>query len=436
MARPHVTRGVMLTAALLAALLAAPAPVWADETPAGSQAVAGEQAASGADGQAQGPSEDAPAADAAQADGADEEDSTAKDQASTVTPAVVKKVRASVSFVGTDGTWADVRDLTLDEGATAWDATRLALTKADLEYRTGTLSAQDVIVSVTRTDDGVSEEFDSSTGSGWHLYLNGERYLGSASSIELADGDALVWQYEVGTFMVSVSVVGPGGTGDSYWIAPTSVRMEATQTVWDASLAVFEQNGYGGGRFLSYVTGTDGSIYLDSLATLGENGITGESWQAFVNGALPETDVAHVALHAGDSICWYYTGRGVTALPAFVAETGAASQNPAASVRIEGLVTQAWVSPSQEREGLFAVLDCVSGLAISGQNEAVSLVGEGVALIDPLSQSLGDGGWRASLAHVLDDRLTTGEGVRSVMGRGGSLYYLDGANTLVKLELQ
>lgn len=359
-----------------------------------------------------------------------------KEPEKTVTPAVIKKILVTARLVGTDGVWSELKGLTLDEGASAWDATRLALTSSDFTYRTGTTSAQDVLVSVTRTSDGETLSLDPVTGSGWHLYLNGERYLGSSSSKELEDGDEIEWRYEVGTFMVSVSVVGPGGEGASYWIAPTSVRMEATQTAWDASLAVFEQSGYGEGRLLSYSAADDGAVQLESLAALGENGITGESWLLFVNGALAESDAAHVQLHAGDSICWYYAGKGEFELPSFVAQTGAASQSPAESVSIEGLVAQAWQQPHVSQDNTYDVVDHVSGLAISGTTEAAALIGENKTLIDPLAQHLGDTGWRGSLAYALNEKVGTGEGVRSAMGLDGCLYYLDDSGSVVKLTLE
>lgn len=367
---------------------------------------------------------------------AEESAEPAPEAAAEVVPAVEqKKIEVSVRIVGTDGVWADIEGLELDEGSNAWDATRLALTESGLTYKTGNSAAQDVIVSVTRAADAITLSSDPTTGSGWHLYVNGARYFGSSSTVELADGDKVEWLYEMGTIMVSVCVVGPGGTGDSYWIAPTSVRMQATQTAWDASLAVFSQNGYDQGRLLSYTTGSDGSVYLESLAALGENGITGESWQVFVNGAQPSVDVAHVELKAGDSICWYYAGRGVTSLPPFVAQTGAASQNPAASVSIEGDVTQAWVEQLSGEPGTFSVVDHLSGVTATGAQGITSLVGEGTSLIDPVSLLLGDGGWRATLSHTLYGRLNTGEGIRSVMGLDKSLYYVGNAGNVVKLEL-
>lgn len=374
-----------------------------------------------------------------EAEGAEQTNEQSNEEASepekTVTPAVIKKMAVTARLVGTDGVWSELKGLTLDEGSSAWDATRLALTSSDFTYRTGTTSAQDVLVSVTRTSDGTCLSLDPATGSGWHLYLNGERYLGSSSSKKLTDGDEIEWRFEIGTFMVSVSVVGPGGTGASYWIAPTSVRMEATQSAWDASRTVFEQSGYGEGRLFSYTTTDNGSVQLESLAALGENGITGESWQLFVNGALSESDAAHVQLHAGDSICWYYAGKGEFELPSFVAETGAASQNPAASVSIEGLVTQVWQKPVSQ-SNTYDVLDHLSGLAISGKTGAAALVGEDKGLIDPLSQLFGATDWHGSLSYALNEKISSGEGIRSAMGLDRCLYYLDDTGAVVKLTLE
>lgn len=345
-------------------------------------------------------------------------------------------VSVTVRFVGTNGIWAEQVDLAVDENASVWDATRLALTCSSLAYHTGTASAQDVLVSITSPDTDEALSLDSSTGSGWHLYVNGERRLGSPSSFGLNEGDEVEWRYEIGTFMVSVSVVGPGGTDESYWIVPTSIRVPATYSAWDASLEVFSANGYGEGRLLSYATGSDGAVRLQSLAALGENGITGESWQVFVNGVMPQGDAAHVVLHPGDSICWYYASQGEFVLPSFAAQSGAASQDPATTISIDGVVVQAWSSSQSVSEGLFSIIDRMSGLAITGQSGAASLLGEGKRTLDPLSQLSGVGYWRLSLAHALDEKLSTGEGVRSAMGIDGSLYYLDDLNSIVKLELR
>lgn len=367
-----------------------------------------------------------------------EDDAASTDEPTerVVTPAIIKKVHVTTRIVGTDGVWLELKALELDEGASAWDATRTMLTSSDYAYRTGTESTQDVLVSVTHPSDGTTLSLDAATGSGWHLYLNGERYLGSSSSKKLAEGDDVEWRYEVGTFMVRVAVVGPGGTEASYWIAPTTVRMEATQTAWDASLAVFEQSGYSTGRLLSYSSSEDGTVHLESLAALGENGITGEVWQVFVNGEIPPQNVAKLALHAGDSICWYYAGRGEMSLPSFVAETGAASQNPAESISIEGIVAEAWRQAGTSDLVPYAVVDCLSGVSVTGGDQVRALVSERKTLIDPLSQLMGPTVWRSSLSRAVGAKLATGEGVGSVMGLDASLYYVDDSGLLAKLELQ
>ena len=366
---------------------------------------------------------------------ADEKDDAQKEEEKKAAEAEKKKISTTVRFVGTDGLWAEVASLSLDEGSSAWDATRLALTNSGLAYKTGTTSAPDVLVSVTRLTDGMTQQLDPTTGSGWHLYLNGDRYLGSSSSLKLADGAQLEWRYEVGTFMVSVSVVGPGGTGASYWIVPTSVRMAANQTAWDASLEVFAQNGYGQGRLLSFTTADDGSVSLESLAALGENGITGEAWRLFVNGSMPTEDAAHIMLHAGDSICWYYAGRGEFELPPFVAESGGAAQNPATSVQIEGLVAQGSVDSQPSVNQAFAVIDRACGVSAVG-SEVPFLVDEGKRLIDPLWQVADDTGWHTSLSYALNTKLSSGEGAGSVLGLDDSLYYVGTNGALVKLELR
>lgn len=355
------------------------------------------------------------------------------EQKRQITPAVQKKIRVTVRFVGLDGPWATMRRLELLEGASAWDATRTALTDSELNYRTGAEATQDVIVSLTNAE-GMTLEADFANGSGWHLYLNGDRFQGSSSKMELNEGDAIEWRYEMGTIMVTVSVIGPGGTGDSYWVPPTGVRLDVSQNGWDASKTVFEQNGYSGRHSLSYTNGANGEVWLDAIAALGENGITGEAWQLFINGSLSSTDIAHVTLRSGDSICWYYTGRGVASLPSFASRTGAAAQNPATAVSIEGVVGQTWADRTAATVGGYSVLDRAAGLTLAGEGDAPALVSEGYELMDPLAQSLGDVGWRQSLSNVLAGKLASGEGGSSLMGLDGGLYYLSDRKSVIRLD--
>lgn len=350
-------------------------------------------------------------------------------------PAQTGTIMASVRLEGPKGVLATIEGLTLPKQATAWDATKLALAQSGLSYRLGTDSAHDVIASVDDPDGNAALGFDSDTGNGWHLYLNAERYQGSASTAGLRDGDEVVWRYEVPSFEVTVAVVGPGGTGTEYWVVPTAVSVSANQNAWDASYAVFEQNGFAVGRLISYYVGQDGAVRLESLSGLGENGITGESWQVFVNGAPASTDAAHVVLHAGDSVCWYYVGNGVSVLPVFAEETGAASPSPVVGVRVDGRVAQAWTA-SVARRGLIPdALGFGSGIVVSGGGlPAVSM--HDVSDVPLAIQTNTAAAWRRSMANMLEKRLYTGRGGRATLARDGSLYYVDGLGSLVKLEVR
>lgn len=357
------------------------------------------------------------------------------EQAPRITPAVEKKLHVSVRFASGGQTWAAVDNLVLAGGSSAWDATRNALTQTGLAYRTGAESTQDVIVALTNKE-GTTLSADFTSGSGWHLYRNGKHCQGSSSTIKLKDGDAMEWRYEVGALKVMVAVVGPGGTGDSYWIPPTSVRVDVNATAWDASDEVFVTNGFEGANLISYTTGPNGEVWLDSLAALGENGITGESWQLFVNGELCSTDAAHKELRAGDSICWYYSGRGVNTLPAFVAQSGAAAQDPATMVRIDGLVLESWASPPMSDTGGYAAYNRVAGISVAGKDTVSALVWEGGGLMDPLAQTLANDRWCRSLSYVMAGKLSEGEGVRCAAGLDGRMYYLSDRDSLVSLEVR
>ena len=359
-----------------------------------------------------------------------------KNTTSASSVAVPKKnILVSVVFNGPDGELLRVPDVSLNQGANAWDATMYALQRSGMAYETSGSATNGVLTSLSAADGTFSYTSDASTGSGWRLYVNGEYYTGSASTYKLAADDAISWVYEVATIDVSVSVVGPGGTSLDYWIAPTNVTILATQNGWDASRMVFDQNGYGDGRLLSYGTDENGSVVLESLASLGSNGITGESWQVFVNGSIPQEDIAHVQLHSGDSICWYYAGTGVSELPMFAEKTGAGSQSPATSVRLSGTVSQVWTqNMDKTNSGFVEQLGMSSGVAVSGNSGSQSL-SRVKGLVDPLSITGGATSWNQSLPRLLDDKLSGGSGGKAVL-EGGKLFYLDNLGNVVKLELQ
>lgn len=350
----------------------------------------------------------------------------------------VQPIAVSVCFVGLDSEWARVADIELDEGADAWDASEAALKLSGLPFETGSAGSDDVLVSLAPSYADEALGADMASGSGWHLFVNGERYGGSASTYVLEDGDEVAWRYEVGSIEVSVSVVGPGGTGQAYWIAPTSVEVLSTQSAWDASHQVFEQNGYGDGRLLSYSVSDNGDVQLEALASLGSNGVTGESWQVFVNGVLAYENVAHIALHAGDSICWYYAGNGTNGLPSFAEKTGAGSQSPQTMVHLEGEVSQAWsqefASPTSY-SCLAEILDASTGLTVHGPKGACSL--ETIrTLPDALTTTVAGMERDGSLSELLNNKLSRGQGGRAAFGVDGALYYLDDLGSLVKLELR
>lgn len=356
----------------------------------------------------------------------------------------VPRIASTVVFSGPDGEWWRTSDLSIDAGSSAWVATLSALQQSGMPYETGSASTADVIVSLAPDRDSQPCELDVSLGSAWHLYINGEWYEGAANTYEVKDGDELEWRFEIGTITVSVSVVGPGGTGLDYWISPTDVEVEATGSAWDASRTVFEQNGYIDGRLLSYSVADDGSVELESLASLGENGLTGERWQVFVNGSLPDENIALLPLRAGDSICWYYAGNGEGELPSFAAKTGAASQNPATTVWVDGIVSQAWTRAVDVAKRPTERLHAISDVYVLGHEGTWSLTASPSSLADSLDltsvtsayTSTKPQGWHSSLAHLMDGKILHGQGGQATINADGSLYYLDNLGSVVKLEIE
>lgn len=358
---------------------------------------------------------------------ADEDDAAGEDASNSASIVV------SVSFVGPDDEEWDREDaLVVPPETTAWQATTMALSQSSLFYNTWLPSSSNVIVSLTRDIEDEPLAFDPSTGSGWHLYLNDKHRRAPATELGLDDGDEVSWRYEVGTFYVTVSVVGPGGTGYSYWVHPTRRRVNYGDSVWDASLLVFHKKGYQEGRLLSYTTGDDGTVELQSLAALGENGITGEMWRPFVNGE-PVDDVAHAELHAGDSICWYYAGNGEQSLPDFVEKSGAASQSPASLVHIDGDIVQFWAKPVVRQDGTLTGLGYESGLRLSGDGTLAEMLSSDVALPGNLVDIASRGVWQKSLACVLDEVVFEGGSGRASQSRDGGVCYLDDTGEVHKL---
>ncbi len=361
----------------------------------------------------------------------------ARDDDADASQDAAAEVVVAVSFTGPNSAWARVADIVLSQGDNAWDATELALERSGMTYQTGSDGAEDVLVSLARDDTSTPSAMDLTSGSGWRLYVNGSYYNGSASTYELTSGDEIEWRYEAGTITVGVSVIGPGGTGLAYWISPTEVTVAANQSAWDASRLAFEQGGYTNGRLLSYSISQDGSVELESLASLGSNGVTGEAWHVFINGVPCEQNVAFAQLRAGDNICWYYVGNGTNGLPTFAEKTGAASQSPQTSVHLEGEVaqTQMWSDGEDESISLADVLNAASGVSVSGSTGSRTLW----TVKNPLSSSLDSvstqSAWSHSLSHLLDEHLKDGRGGRATMGLDGGLYYLDDFGALVKLEL-
>jgi hypothetical protein len=110
------------------------------------------------------------------------------------------QVTGSVKVIGKDASgidqvWADTTSLTLVEGSTAADLSEAAFAEKSLTHSSSTSGWGYYLSTIASPFDGRELGWDSSTGAYWHLFVNGEASQVGASSVNIADGDEVVWYY-------------------------------------------------------------------------------------------------------------------------------------------------------------------------------------------------------------------------------------------------
>lgn len=110
------------------------------------------------------------------------------------------QVTGSVKVIGKDASgldqvWADTTSLTLVEGSTAADFSEAAFSACGLTRASSTSSWGYYLSTITSPVDGRELGWDSTTGAYWHLFVNGAASQVGASSVNIANGDEIVWYY-------------------------------------------------------------------------------------------------------------------------------------------------------------------------------------------------------------------------------------------------
>lgn len=235
--------------------------------------------------------------------------------------------------------WVSAQSVTAVEGQTALQVVSGALRQVGLAFSTATDAQGNLVASVASPLDGQTWGPNAASGDGWLLLANGVPV--NPNDYHPRQADELLLYYRLTRTHVTVSAVGPGGTGEVFWLRPVERVVAPGQTAWDVCLEALEAGGYVVGSSLYYGDDADGNVQLGSLSALGPNGVTGESWQLFVNGSPAQEGANRLTLHDGDDLCWYYANTGDMSLPDFATSAIAAAKR-AGSERLEGRVYTAW----------------------------------------------------------------------------------------------
>lgn len=139
------------------------------------------------------------------------------------------QVTGSVKVIGEDASgidqvWADTTSLTLVEGSTVADLSEAAFAEKSLTHSSSTSSWGYYLSTITSPVDGRELGWDSATGAYWHLFVNGAASQVGASSVNIANGDEVVWYYCTDSDGLPKS--------DALVIDPTATRPTSLSAAW------------------------------------------------------------------------------------------------------------------------------------------------------------------------------------------------------------
>lgn len=315
------------------------APLEEDPAVTGGAAATGDEGASETEGSV----EEAEDADAAADETVDGEvvDAGALNSAEAAQPADADAdssdeaaISATASVIGRDAdgeleTWAASAGYDLPGGSTAADLTEAMLEAAGLvaDYDPNGQYGFSLNTITSPADSRLTLGWDVATGRYWQLFVNGKPSDLGASSVNLEQGDEVVWFYSAygdalptvepplapESVSATVSVIGRDAAGEvENWAAETSFKLPEGSNAADLTVALFEQTGlvadYSNGDygfFLNTITSPN-----DPSLTLGWDEATERYWQLFVNGEPSTEGASSVTLQPGDEIAWCYSADG------------------------------------------------------------------------------------------------------------------------------
>lgn len=243
-------------------------------------------------------------------------------------------ISATASVIGRDAdgeleTWAASADYDLPGGSTAVDLTEAMFEAAGLvaDYDPNGQYGFSLNTITSPANSTLTLGWDEATGRYWQLFVNGKPSDLGASSVNLEQGDEVVWFYSAygdalptvepplapESVSATVSVIGRDAAGEvEDWAAETSFKLPEGSNAADLTVALFEQTGL----VADYSNG-DYGFYLETITspndpslTLGWDESTGRYWQMFVNGEPSTEGASSVTLQPGDEITWCYSADG------------------------------------------------------------------------------------------------------------------------------
>ncbi len=139
------------------------------------------------------------------------------------------QVTGSVKVIGKDASgldqvWADTTSLTLVEGSTAADLSEATFSACGLTRASSTSSWGYYLSTITSPVDGRVLGWDASTGAYWHLFVNGKASQVGASSVNIANGDEVVWYYCTDSDSLPKS--------DALVVDPSATRPTSLSAAW------------------------------------------------------------------------------------------------------------------------------------------------------------------------------------------------------------
>lgn len=315
------------------------APLEEDPAVAGDAAVSGDEGVSETEGSV----EEAADADAVADETVDGEaaDAGALNSVEAVQPADADAdssdeaaISATASVIGRDAdgeleTWAASASYDLPGGSTAADLTEAMLEAAGLvaDYDPNGQYGFSLNTITSPADSRLTLGWDVATGRYWQLFVNGEPSELGASSVNLEQGEEVVWFYSAyedalptvepplapESVSATVSVIGRDAAGEvENWAAETSFKLPEGSNAADLTVALFEQT-----CLVADYSNGDYGFYLETITspndpslTLGWDEVTKRHWQMFVNGEPSGLGASSVVLQPGDEITWCYSADG------------------------------------------------------------------------------------------------------------------------------